>query len=229
MTTAVFTTGPFTFELLPERALWWPDHATLFIADPHFGKAATYRALGQPVPSGTTGQTLEALDRALARTSARQLVVLGDFLHARQAHQASVMGALADWRARHASLKCVLVRGNHDDRAGDPPATLNFDIHDEPWMMDGLACCHIPPAELPQDATYALAGHVHPVTVVRGRGRDQLRLPCFDMGPRLGVLPAFGAFTGGWNVPALPGHTLGLIADDVVLCRHVPAQADSMA
>jgi len=222
MTTASFTTGAFHFELLPERALWWPERATLFIADPHFGKAATYRALGQPVPSGTTAQTLGVLDRALVRTRAQRLVVLGDFLHARQAHQRAVIDALVSWRDRYPALTCVLVRGNHDDRAGDPPAALNFQIHDEPWMLDGLACCHVPPADVPQGAYYALAGHVHPVSVIRGRGRDQLRLPCFDMGPAVGVLPAFGAFTGGWEVATMPGHTLGLVAGDTVLCRSVP-------
>ena len=223
MTDAPFSIGPFDFILMPERALWWPAQQTLFIADPHFGKAATYRALGQPVPSGTTGQTLAALDRALDRTDANRLVVLGDFLHARQAHHPTVMAALGAWSARHASLECILVRGNHDDRAGDPPADLGVQVFDEPWMLDRLACFHIPPPGLATggEALYALAGHVHPVSVVRGRGRDQARLPCFDMGPDVGVLPAFGAFTGGWEVPAQPGHTLGLIAADAVLCRRV--------
>ncbi len=222
MMDAQFSAGSFDFVLMPERSLWWPAHQTLFIADPHFGKAATYRALGQPVPSGTTGQTLGVLDRALERCGARRLVVLGDYLHARQAHQPAVISALTRWRERHPSLECVLVRGNHDDRAGDPPAALGFHIHDEPWVMDGLACFHVPPTRaLAENQTYALAGHVHPVSVVRGRGRDQVRLPCFDMGPSVGVLPAFGAFTGGWEVPARPGHTLGLIASDAVLCRKV--------
>ena len=40
--------------LLAEKALWWPERRTLLIADLHLGKAAGYRALGQPVPSGTT-------------------------------------------------------------------------------------------------------------------------------------------------------------------------------
>jgi uncharacterized protein len=41
-----------------------------------------------------------------------------------------------------------------------------------------------------------LAGHVHPAAVIGGRARDSLRLPCFHFGPQVGVLPAFGAFTG---------------------------------
>jgi metallophosphoesterase superfamily enzyme len=41
-----------------------------------------------------------------------------------------------------------------------------------------------------------LAGHIHPAAVLGGRARDRLRLPCFHLGPQVGVLPAFGAFTG---------------------------------
>lgn len=209
----------FDFILTPERALWWEAEQTLFIADPHFGKAATYRALGQPVPEGTTAGNLVALDRALARFAARRLVVLGDFMHARQAHQPALLAALQAWRVRHPRVDCVLVRGNHDNRAGDPPAGLNFLVVDEPWLIAGLACCHVPPESLAAGARYALAGHVHPVAVVHGRGRDRLRLPCFDLGPQVGILPAFGAFTGGWVVPNVPGHTHAMIAGDVVLAR----------
>eukprot|EP01036_Dinobryon_divergens_P015919 gene15919-21571_t len=52
-----------TVWLLPEHALWWPDGQVLFIADLHLGKAATYRALGQPVPSGTTAENLRRLSQ----------------------------------------------------------------------------------------------------------------------------------------------------------------------
>lgn len=40
--------------LLPERALWWPAQRMLMVADAHFGKAATFRARGVPVPAGST-------------------------------------------------------------------------------------------------------------------------------------------------------------------------------
>ena len=39
--------------LLADRAAYWPEQKTLLVADVHFGKAGTYRALGQPVPAGT--------------------------------------------------------------------------------------------------------------------------------------------------------------------------------
>ncbi|MCF5637432.1 DEAD/DEAH box helicase, partial [Pseudomonas syringae] len=40
--------------LLADKAIYYPARRALLIADAHFGKAAAYRKLGQPVPHGTT-------------------------------------------------------------------------------------------------------------------------------------------------------------------------------
>jgi len=71
--------------LLAQHALWWPAQGTLFIADLHLGKAATFRARGIPVPAGTTQGNLDRLSALLQGLPVRRLVVLGDFLHAAQA------------------------------------------------------------------------------------------------------------------------------------------------
>ena len=47
-----------TLWLLAEKAVYWPEQQALLIADIHFGKAAAYRRLGQPVPHGTTDANL---------------------------------------------------------------------------------------------------------------------------------------------------------------------------
>ena len=47
---------------------------------------------------------------------------------------------------------------------------------------------------------FVLAGHLHPVCHLSGPARDAMRLPCFVSEPGQGILPAFGAFTGGLNV-----------------------------
>ena len=36
--------------LLPEMAAYWERAGTLLVADPHFGKAAAFRAAGIPEP-----------------------------------------------------------------------------------------------------------------------------------------------------------------------------------
>jgi len=197
--------------LLPERAIAWPAQGVLFVADLHLGKAATYRALGQPVPGGTTQQNLARLDALIERHAPGRIVFLGDFLHAAQAR--TVLAAVGPWRARHAAVAMTLVRGNHDSRAGDPPPGLRIDIVTEPWLAGPFACCHHPQ----QHAThFVLAGHLHPVCSLHGSGRDSVRLPCFVQEGRQAILPAFGEFTGGWYVERAPQRRFYAVGGDAV-------------
>ncbi|MCF7202254.1 ligase-associated DNA damage response endonuclease PdeM [Pseudomonas oligotrophica] len=196
--------------LLADKALYWPQQQALLVADIHFGKAAAYRRLGQPVPSGTTETNLARLDALLARYPARRLIFLGDFLHAPESHAPSTLARLAAWRSRHAGLRLTLIRGNHDRRAGDPPAGLGIEVHSEPLLLGPFALQHEP---APHPTHHVLAGHLHPAHRLRGRGRQSLRLPCFCIGERVSLLPAFGDFTGTAEVDAGPGRRLFLVGD----------------
>jgi DNA ligase-associated metallophosphoesterase len=184
--------GHTALHLLPEKAAWLPAARTLLVADPHFGKAAVFRARGIPVPRGSTGGSLQTLSMLIERLEAQQLVFLGDFMHARESHSEGTLDTLARFRAAHASCAMTLVRGNHDSHAGDPPPTLNISIVDEPFIVGELALRHHPE---PEPDHYVLAGHLHPCIRLAAAG-DAARLPCFWMGERVGVLPAFGEFTG---------------------------------
>ena len=182
--------------LLPEAAAWHADSRTLFVADLHLGKSATFRARGLPVPSGTTQENLQRLATLVREHAAQRVVFLGDLLHSKHAQRAAAIGPLHAWRAAHPTLRCVLVRGNHDSHAGDPPTSLGFEIVDEPWPVEGaadLVGCHHPRHT---GTGIVLAGHWHPAITLRGPARDHQRLACFCLVDKLLVLPAFGAFTG---------------------------------
>jgi len=199
--------------MLPERALLWRERGMLILADVHFGKAAAFRAGGIPVPHGTTRANLEAIDALVQQHAVRHIVFLGDFLHARAGRAAGTLAALAQWRGRNAGLTLTLVRGNHDHHAGDPPEALGMELVDEPWRVGPLAFCHHPQTV---EGAFAIVGHVHPVYRLSSAG-DSLRLPCFVVDGRWAMLPAFGAFTGGYRVDALPGQRIYLAAEDCVL------------
>src|SRR5829696_8973607 len=156
-----------------ERALHWPAGSTLFVADVHLGKAASFRAGGVPLPRGSTEADLARLASLLALTGAARLVVLGDFLHARAGRVAALDAAFKAWRAAHASLDLVLVRGNHDDRAGDPPSDWGIEVVTEPHLLAPFLACHMP---MTPPTGYALCGHLHPGVFVRGTA-DAERLP----------------------------------------------------
>lgn len=204
--------------LLRERAMWLPEQRTLLVADVHIGKAASFRRWGVPVPHGTTDDSLGRLGTLVRRHAAEQVIVLGDFLHSAHAHSPSTLGALTRWRDEHRALAITLVRGNHDARAGDPPASLGIAVVDEPLLLGGLALCHHPQ---PVAGAYVLAGHWHPCTSVGGRAGDRLRLPCFWFGDAadgperaVGILPAFGAFTGMHPIAAAGRDRVWLVGED---------------
>lgn len=198
--------------LLAEKALYWPRERMLIIADIHFGKAASFRAAGVPVPRGTTTQNLAALDELVKAHDIGHIMFLGDFLHARAAHASATVAAMLAWRLRHADLKLTLVRGNHDRHAGDPAASLLIDLVDEPFQMGPFAFCHHPDLDT---AGYALAGHIHPSYRLSTRF-DSLRLPCFVVGGKRMILPSFGAFTGGFLITPSPDDAIYVSSGEAV-------------
>lgn len=202
-----------TLMLLPEKAMFLPEVDTLLVADAHIGKATSFRQLGVPVPAGTTEETLAVLTRLIRRLDARRVVFLGDFLHSARSLAPDTFAALRRWRELHGAIELTLVRGNHDDRAGDPPGSLDIQPFDEPLPLRGLALCHHP---RPVAGAFVLAGHLHPCVSIGGRAHDWHRLPCFWFSDRVGVLPAFGAFTGMQAIRVRTGERVFAAAPDRV-------------
>jgi DNA ligase-associated metallophosphoesterase len=200
--------------LLAHRALWWEGSSTLFIADVHLGKPAAFRALGIPVPESATGSDLSRLGALIERTAAARLVLLGDLIHAKSGRQPETLDAFASWRRARPELAITLVRGNHDRSAGDPPADWGIDVVNGPVPMGPFVLAH-EPAEDPRG--HVLAGHIHPAARLHGTGGTSLRAPCFWVGPRVTVLPAFGSFTGAKAITPRSGDRVFVVGDGQVV------------
>lgn len=201
--------------LMSERALYWPGTSTLVVADLHWGKASTFRAAGIPIPIGTTSDDLARLDSALQRTSARRMVVLGDLFHAKAGRIAShTLAELRRWRNLAGPFEILLVRGNHDRHAGDPPKDLQINCVNAPAFVPPFIFRHEPVNE---EGAYGLAGHVHPAITLVGRGLQRETLPCFLVGRQRMILPAFGSFTGFGVVQPGPDDRAFVTVEDEVL------------
>lgn len=198
-------------ELWPHRAAYDPALKLLLVADAHFGKAHTFRRHGLAVPQAAEQAMVSRLDDVLQRTGAQELVFLGDLLHGPWSQEPQALRDLAGWRARHPGLQVTLVRGNHDRQAGDPPAALEMSVQAGPLRRGPWALVHEPQTV---EGAYALAGHLHPGVRLQERGRLSLRAPCFRMTPRVGVLPAFGAFTGLHIEPPIGDDRLYAVIED---------------
>jgi DNA ligase-associated metallophosphoesterase len=206
--------------LFGERALAVPELGLLIASDAHFGKDQSLRAAGLAVPPGALARDLARLDGLLAACQPRSMVWLGDLIHSETSLAPENEAELAAWFAAHRDLEIVLVRGNHDRRAGDPPDAWGLDCRDGPLRIGALELCHYPPDQRadrspPQPGEPArlwLAGHLHPGVDLRGRSGARVRAPCFRLLPRSPrrpaglVLPAFGSLTGIHPTPPDPGE-----------------------
>ncbi len=200
--------------LLPERVVYWAARKTLFVADFHLGKAASFRKAGIPLPSGSTTENVQRLERAVAHTRAKSVVFLGDFLHSADGRAPRTFDKFASWRQSREDVEVTLVRGNHDKKAGDPPQAWNVNCIEAGETLGPFVLNHEPG---PSRGGYALSGHIHPAVRLSAPGEKSIRLPCFWFGVRYGVLPAFGAFTGNAEVLPRRGDQVFVIAEEEVL------------
>ncbi len=200
--------------LLHDRAVWWPARRTLIVADLHLGKPAAFRAAGVPVPEPVTQHDLGRLAGLIDRLAPDRMVVLGDLLHAPDGLSPETIDQVAWWRSRYAALHIDLVRGNHDVRCGASPAEWRIAEHHPPVIDGGLAFAH-EPAEV--RGASVLAGHLHPCVRLGGSAGASLRSPCFWFGRSIGVLPAFGTFTGGARIRPRQGDRVFAIGPECVI------------
>lgn len=175
---------------LAEGALWWPARRVLVVSDLHLEKGSNYAAAGQMLPPYDTGATLSHIEKLAALLRPETILSLGDSFHDRASEHRLPPPYAARVRALTAAHDWVWIEGNHDP---DPPAHLGGRAA-KVLRLEGLVFRHEPEGEAGE-----VAGHLHPVAKVAGRGRS-VRRRCFASdGARL-IMPAMGAYAGGLNI-----------------------------
>lgn len=175
---------------LPEAAMWWAAERTLIVSDLHFEKGSSYARRGQMLPPYDTSATLTRIEALVARWRPGTIISLGDSFHDRSAELRLSERDTARICALTAEHDWVWVEGNHDP---DPPAHLGGRA-EKTLHIGALTFRHEPTGQRGE-----IAGHLHPVAKVSGRGRSVRRKAFVTDGDAL-VLPSLGAFTGGLNV-----------------------------
>ena len=189
------TIGSNEWMLLGDRGLYWHDQRALFVADTHFGKEATFRRNGLPVPRGSTDETLRTISRMLTRTEATCLTILGDMFHARSSLSADVRESLDRFFAKHVEVEFRLVLGNHDKHVGQLPGHWPIETVDAGMQVGDVTLSHMPDAS-DANNNLVLCGHLHPSIQLRSPTDRSGRLPCFWLHDGCLILPAIGNFTG---------------------------------
>lgn len=200
--------------LIPGGALFDPKSASLFVADLHLGKDATFRRNGLAVPTGSNEATLRQLTHSLERTGATRLVLLGDLIHDRSSLEPRVVEAFAEFCRTHAGVEITLIRGNHD-RVSRFPSHWRLEERSAGTLL-GRIELHHEPVE-PTAGALAIAGHLHPSYRVRSLQESLGRMPCFWFHRGCLVLPALGRFTGTHTVKPRRGDRVWVDAEGSVV------------
>ena len=204
------------FRLLSKRGLYWPEQKTLFIADTHFGKEATFRSQGVAVPRGSTQGTLSTIVQMISDCQASRLILLGDMFHARSSISQDIRESLDAFFVTHAQLRFTLVLGNHDKGILALTKGWPIEIVDSGTSIESVSISHLPQAPSPP-SKLLLCGHLHPAYRFSSRMDSIGKLPCFWLSNRQLVLPAIGEFTGTQVIQPNKSDQTWVIADDQIL------------
>lgn len=173
-------------------ALWWSEERLLAVADLHLEKGSAFAARGTLLPPYDTRRTLERLDAVIGRLRPRMVACLGDSFHDDGAAARLPEGERVCLARLVGGSDWIWIAGNHDP---EPVRDLGG-ISAAMFGIGPLVFRHAPERD---DAVGEIAGHLHPVARVNGRGRTVSRR-CFATDGKRMVMPAFGAYTGGLNI-----------------------------
>ncbi len=176
----------------PAGALFWPATGLLVVSDLHLEKGTAFARRGMLLPPWDTQATLDRLANLLRRWQPRIVVALGDSFHDAQGAARLPHAELRRLNAMTEAHRFIWVQGNH---APTPPAGVGGEWVEEfvttPLLFRHQAIMAADPGEI--------VGHHHPKAAVPARGGSVSR-PCFVVGDRRLMMPAFGAYTGGLDV-----------------------------
>ena len=195
------------------KVIFWQDKKILLLTDTHFGKSDSLRSQGISIPSGATNHDLEILSSIIKDYSIHSIYFLGDLIHNKSSDTENLIEQFRKFRDEHLGFKFNLIIGNHDEKANKLLDKLGLDEIKRDIIIDEFLLTHEPP-ESPELFTFC--GHIHPgISINDGFGK--IKLPCFHLGKKFCVLPAFGTLTGKVNIKTKKDERAICIADGEML------------
>jgi DNA ligase-associated metallophosphoesterase len=208
----VITLENEALEMHAEKGLFWREKEILLLADLHLGKVNHFRRAGIPITAAPNDRNLERLIDILRKCRPRRVIFMGDLFHSDYNSEWEVFGQTLTY---FPEITFELVVGNHDVMSEYQYLKHRLILHHAPIEEGPFVISHEPLEQ--EHLKYNLAGHVHPGVRLQGRGRQRLTLPCFYFGKRMGLLPAFGAFTGLYRMPVKTGDRIFVVTKEQVL------------
>ena len=204
------------FLLHSSRVLYWEQEHILILSDLHFGKITHFRKNGIAAPTDIIKEDLHRLFEIIQFFNPKKIVIVGDLFHsiANKEHE-----LFKRWRNDFLHIAFVLVKGNHDIISNGWYADANIFVIQNFIQIKNFVFVH----QLKdytnsiKENEYLICGHVHPSIVIKGKGRQSLKFPCFYFTKTYLLLPAFGKFTGTYVVEKNKTDTVFAIVNTEVI------------
>lgn len=178
-------------EITNQRVLYWESFNSIILSDLHIGKSAHFQKSGIPIPSSVLQNDLNRLQKLIDHFKVNRLIIVGDLFHA---EYNSDLDIFKSWLNNFKTLKIDLIKGNHDRLHLSIYKSFNIQVFNTKLEIGNLKFVH---DFITEDKNlFTISGHIHPGVFIKGKARQQIKLPCFQITKSQLILPAFSLFTG---------------------------------
>lgn len=201
--------------ILPEKAIFWQEQKCLLLSDLHLGKAGHFRKSGIGIPAAIHRHDLEKLENIIQKYNPDRVLFLGDLFHSEMNKE---WWDFEIWMQNHPKVHFTLIRGNHDILPPEVYRQSALQLVPEELEFSPFILTHEPlSSKNLKEGLYNICGHIHPAVQLKGGAFQRITLPCFYFGLHYALLPAFGKFTGFYQIKPKKEDTVFAIAEDLVL------------
>lgn len=178
-------------ELTNQRVIFWESQNSLILSDLHIGKSAHFQKSGIPIPSNILTTDLNRLAKLIHHFKANQLIIVGDLFHAEYNKD---LDEFKSWLTQFNNLNIKLIKGNHDRLSDKVYQQFNIQVFNKKYTENLLNFVH--DFDNIEEGYFVISGHTHPGVFIKGKGRQRIKLPCYQVTKQQLILPAFSLFTG---------------------------------
>lgn len=178
-------------ELTNQRVIFWESQNSLILSDLHIGKSAHFQKSGIPIPSNILTTDLNRLAKLIHHFKANQLIIVGDLFHAEYNKD---LDEFKSWLTQFNNLNIKLIKGNHDRLSDKVYQQFNIEVFNKKYTENLLKFVH--DFDNIEEGYFVISGHTHPGVFIKGKGRQRIKLPCYQVTKQQLILPAFSLFTG---------------------------------
>ena len=193
-----------------DRFVLLPDHKTVVISDLHLGKLTHFRKHGMALPSAPQMRDLDRLQSVFDSCLPERCIFLGDLFHS---DLNSFWQEFINLLSSYPEIKFTLVKGNHDVIDEKEYTKVGIEVTEE-LLLNDLLFTH---DKKENTEKFNIYGHIHPGILLKGKGRQSMRMPCFYFTENEAIMPAFGTFTGLYILDKAEYHRVFIVAGKEVL------------